>query len=332
MMKKLTVWLIVLMMAMAGLCLAALAEDVLLSTENEVSAPEAPIVPAPAAPSEPAGTEDPAPSSPSQDVGSAPSDEQEDSPKQDSEEAPKSDSDDMPVAGSDADPSDSLDQQGEGAGEPDEDFDWGWEDGILVDLDEILAMEVVVRYLYSDGNRDHEYAEFFRTGKLLFQTTFVPARAGYVFDFWYEDECEVKPFEFGNKIERDITLRAHFIREDLAGLAEPVELEGQEEEEELEEQEEQESSEIAALEEIKVTITSDVAPGLKLGDAVTLFASIEGAEGFDYTTEWMYNDGSGWQAAPDGEGMTYRFELNENNNGWVWKMAVTVLVADGEAA
>jgi len=333
MMKKLTVWLIVLIMAMAGLCLAALAEDVLLSAENEAAAPEAPKASAPEAPkasapetpSEPAAKEDPAVSSASQNEASAQDNGQEASPKQDSEEAPQLDSYVSAEPAPDADLFQGLGQQDGDAEEPYEDLGAEKEEDeeILVDLEELLAMELVVRYLYSDGNRDHEYAEFTRAGKILLQTTFVPERAGYVFDFWYVDEGEVKPFEFGNQIERDLTLRAHFVREERE----------EQEEEELEfMEEEQENTEKDALQDIKVTISSDAAPGLKLGDTVTFFASIEGAEGWNYSTEWMYNDGTGWHAAQDGEGMTYQFELNENNNGWTWKMAVTVLIADGEAA
>ena len=292
MMKKLTVWLIVLMMAMAGLCVAALAEEVLLSSENEVAAPEAPIVSNPVISSSAQNSE---PSAPANEQGEASG--QEETLAQGSEEDPAEDPADL--AEPDADEGDEESIEG-----PAEDG----EEAVLEEQEEVQPERFEILYLYFDGSWDQEYVEYAYSNKALLPAAFVPERDGYAFAFWYVENGEVKPFEFGSYANGNLILRAFFTRD------------------------EEEGGEEASLPELKVTITCDAGADLKLGDTVTLSASLEGTEGWNYKTEWMYNDGSGWQAAPNGEGLTYQYVLDDSNNGWVWKMAVTVLIADGEAA
>jgi len=178
---------------------------------------------------------------------------------------------------------------------------------------EQAAQKFEIWYIYFDGAQDQSFVEYAFSSDVIHKPAFVPERAGYAFRFWYVVGGKVEPFEFGNAPQGPIVLCAYFAaNEDAADMPDA--------ENAVQEELEQET----IIPDIRIVITSNANSGLRIGDSVTLYAAVEGAEGLNYSISWIYNDGSGWHMAQENGGASYSFELNEQNHEWHWKMVITV--------
>jgi len=193
------------------------------------------------------------------------------------------------------------------------------------------AQKFEIWYVYFDGVQDHSFVEYTLSSDVVSKPELIPERDGYTFCFWYVVGSKVERFEFGNAPEGSIVLCAYFKANEV--VADVVDAqEDEDDDEEGEDQEAGDENDETFVPGIHVNISSNASSNLKFGDSVTLFAKVEGAEGLDCTATWMFNDGSGWQVAQENAGMCYCFELNECNNGWQWKMTVSVIVPEAGAA
>lgn len=78
------------------------------------------------------------------------------------------------------------------------------------------------------------------------------------------------------------------------------------------------------ISKLKVEIFTDRSDVMTIGDIITLTSVLTGFEGLTYTLQWQYDDGSGWQDAPDATEATYSFAVDEINACYNWRLAVSL--------
>ena len=63
------------------------------------------------------------------------------------------------------------------------------------------------------------------------------------------------------------------------------------------------------------------------GDTVTLTATLTGFENLAYTLQWQYTPDGGTTIidAPDGNGLSYSFTVNDENVGYLWRIQIRLL-------
>ncbi|HNW86861.1 MAG TPA: hypothetical protein PLP25_09955 [Candidatus Limiplasma sp.] len=75
-----------------------------------------------------------------------------------------------------------------------------------------------------------------------------------------------------------------------------------------------------------VEIHMDIPQNLKMGDTVTLTATLIGYEGVNVSLQWQYTkDGKTWTDAKGANSLTYAFQVNDETASTAWRLAVTVL-------
>jgi len=75
---------------------------------------------------------------------------------------------------------------------------------------------------------------------------------------------------------------------------------------------------------LKVIIKSDFENVIMPGDMIELEGILIGFEGLEYTVQWQYDCGNGWQDIDGANELIYRFEANEENLNYQWRLTVTL--------
>jgi len=60
------------------------------------------------------------------------------------------------------------------------------------------------------------------------------------------------------------------------------------------------------------------------GDVIELEGVLIGFDGLEYTVQWQYDDGSGWQDVEGANELTYSFGADEENLNYQWRLMVTL--------
>lgn len=112
--------------------------------------------------------------------------------------------------------------------------------------------------------------------------------------------------------------------------AEEVEdAEDAEEAEDEEEEEEEEEEEVEKINPVGSIYFVDVNGGkLYVGDVVRVCVQFAEDYGVDFSYQWQFNDGSGWQNAPNGNGAYCEYVVDKTNIGYTWQVIVTWTVEE----
>lgn len=76
---------------------------------------------------------------------------------------------------------------------------------------------------------------------------------------------------------------------------------------------------------VKISSNVDASQPIEKGTKITLTATTEGFKGGTIHYQWMRTqDGSTWENIEGANSSKYTFEMNEDNNGYQWKVRVTL--------
>lgn len=88
---------------------------------------------------------------------------------------------------------------------------------------------------------------------------------------------------------------------------------------------EKEAEEEKTVGTVKISSNVDASQPIEKGTKITLTATTEGFKGGTIHYQWMRTqDGSTWENIEGANSSKYTFEMNEDNNGYQWKVRVTL--------